>query len=294
MTARQISKYLLPIVYMLAVAIQGTAQKPLWVQNGVKSLNDNRISKDYRFEEFKTTYSDQPFFTFEPLSPFKDYIAESYGVASESVLIDSIVAENGARVTYSATFPSPVAEENTVVYARLVDKYIELDDNVDGTWDYNIYQLFAVSAPDITPVFDDFEVTRQYNQVPLAMSLVPGLGQIRKGQKAKGYAIMGTEAVVIGSIIYFAVEANRYEKLGRENPGAESSFDNKASFFRAARNVALVIGGGLYLYNLLDAALAKGAPHVLIKQGASARTADLSFHPVVTPCSAGIGVSLIF
>lgn len=293
MNTRLILFSLVSAIIVSLYPVEVSAAKPLWVQNGTNSLNSKRLNDTYHFEIIEDIFSDRPEFIFDRFSPIKKKLAEQYGVDTEKITVDSIPGVNGALTTYSFTFPTPGTDANTVVYAQLVDEYRDFENNFSGTWDYEFYQLFAISDPDITPQFDDFEVTTHYNQAPMAMSLVPGLGQIYKGQKAKGFTIMGTEAVLIGALVYFSWEADKYGQNAKDDPGAAASWDSKASTYRTLRNVTAVLGAAVYLYNILDAALAKGAPHVVIKRK-NDTAANLSFHPVVTQEGAGIGLSFTF
>lgn len=274
------------------VSAQSTT-KPLWAQRGVKSLNNKRISKDYHFVSFHNEVVNSSPVQTSPLSLMRVNIGKEFGVSPEQIRIDSIVPADGGRVTYSVTFPSPSADELTTVYVQEVDSYSRYNDNINGSYDYDMYNLYALSDKDITPTFDDFEVTRKYNGVPLAMSLIPGLGQIYKGQSAKGYTIIGAEVVFVGAIVFGELNRSYYMKKGRENPEFYESWKSKASTFSTVRNIGIIFAGATYLYNIFDAAFAKGAPHVLIKQPNSSPI-KMAFTPVATPWSFGAGMTITF
>ena len=292
MSEKKNSLGILILFFLLISFISVSAQKPLWVQNGVKSLNEHRISKDYTFKSLSKTYEDEINIPATGLTLLKNYISEKYGVNAETITVDSILHPSESS-TYKLTFPSPGKQEMSVVYAKLVDEYQTYLDIAGGSFDYEVDQLFAISEKDITPHFDSFEVTRKYNQLPMAMSLVPGLGQIYKGQKAKGFTIMGVEAVMIGSIILTTTQINRYIRYRSDDMENASSWDSKISTYKSIRTASAIVGGALYLYNILDAAFAKGVPHVLIKEN-NKKSVDISFMPVLTPESTGIGILVTF
>ena len=82
-------------------------------------------------------------------------------------------------------------------------------------------------------------------------------------------------------------------KEARKNPDNYDSWKSKADTYRAVRNIGIVLASATYLYNILDAAFAKGAPHILISQKHS-YPADIVFTPVASPDHLGLGLSLTF
>ena len=264
---------------------------PLWAQRGVAKLNNDRISKDYHFEAFNRQLTDSSIVITAPVPLLRMNMAENLGVAPESISIDSIMPAPGERTTYRLTFPSPRAEEEETVYVQRVDDYLRYDNNIDGSFTYDIRNLYAVSEPDITPVFDNFTVTRRYGALPLAMSLIPGMGQIYKGQAAKGYALLYSEIAMAALITYGDLYYRYYMKKAKKEPWVYGSWKSKANTFRAVRNIGIILGGAAYIYNLFDALLAKGAPRVVIKP-ASKNVSDISFLPMVFPNYFGAGITV--
>lgn len=286
------------IIVLLAVScmlhvFESYAQKPLWVQKGTAHLNKQRIEKDYSFVKLSVTRTNDSIIPSDKFLLLKDFISKKYSVNSENIIIDSIVSSVSESVTYKISFPASGKQEMDVLFAQLIDQYSNYDNNIDGSYDYDIFQLFAISEQDVTPTFDNFQISRKYDQLPTLMSLVPGLGQIYKGQTAKGYTIMGVEAALIGSIIYTTTQANRYQRYADSGEGVYSSWESKVHFFKQIRTISAIAGGAVYIYNILDAALGKGAPHVIVKQKAQSRV-DLSFHPIISPHSTGFGISMTF
>lgn len=266
--------------------------KPLWVENGVKSLNDKRISHDYHFVAFNHKLTDENVVNTGKIHLMRENMAEELGVDPKLITIDSITQDNTPTL-YSITFPSPNSQEFSRVYVKEVDSYKRYYDNIDGSFDYELDELYAISEADITPVFDNFEVTRKYNGIPVAMSLIPGLGQIYKGQKAKGFAILGAEVVFCTTIAFGEIYRNYYLKKGRENPDFYDSWKRKSDNYRTLRNVGIVLASATYIYNILDAALAKGAPHVVISRSNDAPM-DLVFYPEASPFHLGAAISITF
>ncbi|MCH5172271.1 MAG: hypothetical protein J1F31_05550 [Erysipelotrichales bacterium] len=267
--------------------------KPLWVDKGVESLNEKRFSKDYHFLSFIHKSEDEKVVVTSPLALLRQNMAQEFNVSQDVITIDSIMPSGKGLVTYSISFPSQTSESLTTVYVQEVDSYYRYENNIDGTFDYDICNLYAVSDPDVTPKFDCFEVTRKYGALPVGMSLIPGLGQIYKGQSAKGYSILGGEVAFAATITFGEIYRKYYINQGKKDPVNFDSWKSKSNTFRAMRNVGIILGGATYIYNLLDAAFAKGAPHVLIKP-AQGNPIDMSFTPIAYPGGFGAGFSFTF
>lgn len=282
------------IIFSFPLNTSGQVQpKPLWATKGVKHLNDDRISKDYEFVAFHHEFTDQNIVTDDNLSILILNMAEHFNVNPENIIIDSIADPMLNRVTYSVSFPAHDKDEITRVYVQPVDSYQHYNNNIDGSFDYIFDELYAISDKDITPVFDNFEVTRKYNALPIAMSLIPGLGQIYKGQPAKGYSILSAEIIFCGAIAFGEINCAYYMKKARKDPDFYDSWKSKANSYRAVRNIGIVLGSATYLYNLIDATFAKGAPHVIVKQ-AKGNPLDIVFSPIALPDSFGFGVVMTF
>lgn len=282
------------IIFSYPLTLSGQVPpKPLWVIKGVKHLNDHRISKDYEFVAFHHELTDQNIIPDDKLAILRLNMAQYFNISPDQISIDSIADPNLSRTTYSVSFPAIDTEEMTKVYVQPVDSYQRYNNNIDGDFDYNLDELYAISVKDTTPVFDNFEVTRKYNGMPVAMSLIPGLGQIYKGQAAKGYSILGTEIFFCAAITYGELNRAYYMKQARKKPGAYDSWKSKANTFRTVRNIGIVFASATYLYNIFDAAFAKGAPHILISRQNS-YPADMVFTPVAVPDHLGLAFSLTF
>ena len=267
--------------------------KPLWAIKGVKHLNDNRIHKDYEFVAFHHELTDQNIIPDDNLAILRLNMAEYFNVNPDQISIDSIADPNLSRATYSVSFPAYGKDEITKVFVQPVDSYSRYNDNIDGSYDYILDQLYAISDKDSTPNFDNFELTRKYNGLPVSMSLIPGLGQIYKGQAVKGYSILGTEVFFCAAIAFGEINRAYYMKEARKNPEVYDSWKSKANGYRTVRNIGIIFASATYIYNIFDAAFAKGAPHVVISRK-NHYPADMVFTPVASPDRLGIGVSLTF
>lgn len=289
MNKQKIATILLVAVSLLCTLSVLAAPKPRWVQKGVASLNRERSNDSYRFLRFSTSDIDPNRLVVNRFQPLLTYVSELYQVSLSTVQLDSLVSARAARTTYRISFPSPEGGTSEL-FAQLVDDWSQFDDGIVA-YMFQREQLYVLSELNAVPDFDDFELTRNYGAKPALMSLIPGLGQIYKGQAGKGYAIMGIEAMLLSGAIYSAVEARRYNRLAHRYPEAYASYWSDAATFRQLRNVCLFAAGGLYLYNLIDAVAAKGARRVVIKPQ---HHTELALMPVVLPYGTGIGMQIRF
>lgn len=174
---------------------------------------------------------------------------------------------------------------------KIVDlNYIKLDEYWDEYYNNGIktlrfYTLYAVARPGVEPRFDDVYFTNRYGIKGMARSLVPGWGQLYKGQKVKGACIMGGEVLLIGSVIVSENLRSSYIKKMKEQPKFFQTYNSKADNWANIRNVCIGAAAALYVYNLIDAAVSPGARYAVVKK------AKL---PVMQPVACGdfSGISL--
>lgn len=257
--------------------------KPLWIQKGEKPLNKERSNGSYYFKVFNTYGTDANKLKEERLQPLLTYVREHYGADHEQMKLDSLYFHSDTLTTYRIAFTD--TSGSGVVYARKVDEHFAFEDYVDNSFQFEYYQLYAISGRDSVPVFDDFELTRTYNKKALVLSLIPGMGQIYKGQKAKGYAILGTEAVLVTSTIAFQIKKHYCGRKAKEYPEVRDSWKSKERGWRQMRNLCIGLAGGLYVYNLIDAAVSKGSRHVIVKKP---KDRQLLITPSASPEGAGM------
>lgn len=297
-------------VLTLLVSAEATAQdKPRWVSKGVASLEKERSNDSYTFRSFEIFGGDIDRLRQERFNPLVGYLARTFGADSASAEVTLISAQanrpatlndaegdNSVQAEYRVTFSSP---SPMTFYAKLVDEYVSFDENTDMSFDYTLYQLFAISsaADGSVPQFDDYSYTRKYNARALALSIVPGLGQMYKGQTSKGWIIIGGEVVFVGTAIYSQIRQHNYSNdASNASDAIAPSYRSKSKSWRQVRDVAIIGACGLYVYNLLDAALSKGARQVVVSKPTGT---VLSFSPSVmadplSPAAPALRMSLTF
>lgn len=171
---------------------------------------------------------------------------------------------------------------------RVIDEYWE---RKHGT--YFVSQLFTVN--DLTrngagSNNDNIRLTTSYGAAPVFYSLIPGVGQFVKGSNLKGGLILGGTAVGAAAIILCENQRADYAKKMKEYPQHIDFYRNKKSDWEIGRNVAIGVTAALYLYNLIDAAVAPGRRRVVV----SKRSFDYAVYPVAYSDGIGMTFALSF
>lgn len=181
-------------------------------------------------------------------------------------------------------------QKKRIVYKKL-DDYWEYIIYNNGRSGYRCYTLYTVAKnPDAPVFFDEVTFTRQYGMRGLTRSVIPGFGQLYKGEKVKGLCIMGGEVLLLGSALVFENMRADYIKKTRQTQNVTHirTYSNKAGNCSTFRNVALGGAAALYIYNLVDALVSPGAKRTLVKKN------RLVFTPVSSPEMNGIYIAFNF
>ncbi|MDO4160374.1 MAG: hypothetical protein Q4D41_07960 [Prevotellaceae bacterium] len=287
---RNVTSWLILLACLFLVQPIQAQTKPRWATKGVSSMNKDRSNDSYEFVNVESFGADINVLRKERLTPIIEKLAEQYQLSVSSAKIDTVLSEEmfvskskvgdvSVPSDYRITF---TGADNSVFYLKLVDDYTILEDYADETYYYELYQLYAVSKVNTMPEYDEFKISNKYKAGAMAMSIVPGVGQIYKGQNVKGYAIIGSEAFLLGSAIIFELKRDHC---------ADNNWKSKARGWRQFRDIALVGAGLVYVYNLIDAAVSDGSRHVTVKKK---KDVNLTFAPMVSTEGSGLSFVLNF
>lgn len=286
---KKIVTILMAAAFVLSsVSAFGAEPKPRWMQKrGVKVLNKQRSNDSYAFHIVRTVSDNEArLLNDDGVASLTRYVGEQYNVKPESIVVSRLVGDNAADA-YLLSFSD--GEGHGEVCAQQVDEHIGYANDVT-VWNLAKSRLYAISERNAVPQFDEFSLSNRYGAKPVFMSIIPGLGQIYKGQKGKGYTFLGVEVVLCAGIAYGDIQYKNYL-----DKGEGASWKSAASTFRDLRNVCIAAAGAVYIYNLLDAALSKGTRRVIVERPNRAPEAEFAFAPVVTEFgSVGVGMSLTF
>lgn len=267
-----------------------SGMKPEWLSKGEESMNAKRSNDMYYFKIVANTGESLEELRKERTTALANHIEQTNQISGVETTSGKVVDDNGSIMesrNYEFSFTNK--SETVVFHAKLVDEYwtrhMENDKNV-----YEYYALFAVSSKGTEPIFDDFETTTSYGSKALLKSIIPGVGQIYKGSATKGYMIIGGEVACIGGIIFCESQRSSYSKKMKEQPKHASEYNTRADNWANGRNICIGAAAALYVYNLIDAAVCKGARRVNVKK----KNTYLSMAPTISTSMAGATLSLNF
>lgn len=246
----------------LSMAVTTWAQEPKWVGNTPQELNNT-----YKFVEIVSTGN-----TLEAArQDAKSRLAEDtqlqegvrvYRRTNQQTVVDSERSSDGQlnetirdRIHIDLT----VDGEQYALQAVRVDEYAERRSGL-----YTLHTLYMVAVCK-HPLFDRTYLTTSYGFAPVAMSVIPGLGQWYKGSRVKGASMFLASAAAVAGIIVCDNQKASYVKLGLENKNLMKEYNLKADRWETGRNICIGVAAGLWLYNIIDAAVAKGARRVVVQ-----------------------------
>ena len=217
------------------------ATTPTWAKYGVSSLNKKRSNETYRFVNVSETGADINLLQRQRIEPVIAELAKTYQLSAQGVKVDTIGYKGGTAETmaYRLTF---AGEQPTVFVAKPIDQYIDLEFADDNEAHHTYYQLYAVSEKNVLPDYDDLTVSKYYPKSMGLTSLVPGLGQIQKGQTIRGGMIMGSEAFLLASAIFFDLKSNSFIDNAKATTGEyRNAWASKTDGWRKMRNLSPVL-----------------------------------------------------
>ena len=266
------------------------ATTPTWAKYGVSSLNKKRSNETYRFVNVSETGADINLLQRQRIEPVIAELAKTYQLSAQGVKVDTIGYKGGTAETmaYRLTF---AGEQPTIFVAKPIDQYIDLEFADDNEAHHTYYQLYAVSEKNVLPDYDDLTVSKYYPKSMGLTSLVPGLGQIQKGQTIRGGMIMGGEALLLASAIFFDLKSNSFIYNAKATTGEyRNAWASKTDGWRKMRNLSLCLAGGLYIANIIDATYSPGASHVTVNSSKKFAP-KMAFAPMIS--NEGTGLSFV-
>ena len=254
---------LLAVVWLLPAPDALAGVKPEWVQKGEEAMNRKRTNDSYVFKAFHQADADYNRLMDGRFDPLIHYVASRYHAERGSVQLDSLVSGTGAPVTYRIAFRD--AEGDAVVLARRVDSYLTFEDINDQEFLWEHDQLFAVSDKNRDVVFDSFGIESANNGLAALMSVVPGVGQLYKGNTTKGLVILGSEVALGAAATVFQLKANGYQKRADAGEFPVDSWQSKADGYKLVRNISFGAMAGIWLFGIFDAVVGDGASRLKVE-----------------------------
>lgn len=197
-------------------------------------------------------------------------------VSSSVKVNSSSVREGGKRTQQTHQVYQMECIENgkeVSMNTRIIDEYWERDGR-----GYMYYVLYTITDNNYAggSYDDDIYLTTSYGAKGFFYSLIPGVGQLYKGSKLKGGLILGGTAACAGMIVVAENMRSSYIKKMTEKPQNKEFYNNEAGNWENVRNGFIGAAAALYVYNLIDAAIAPGRRRVVVKKK---QGANFSFTP---------------
>ena len=276
---------MLPVMLAVAMMFQGMEAwadvRPAWVDRSEEALNAKRTNDTYEFKVFRTEDPELNRLHEGRFYPLFEYLAGKYGSRAESMTVDSLAVSD--LPTYRISFET--AGGTSAVVARLVEVYESIDYNVELAPVYEYCQLYAIGNKDTDVVFDDF--SRREISRPLAglISVVPGAGQLYKGNKAKGYALLGTSLFLAGSAAASQFKMVEWREMMDKEPWVKDSWASKTLAMKKQRNILLGAIGCLSAFSIFDALVGEEIPRIVVSKSDGGKVS-------VSPASQSAGIAL--
>jgi hypothetical protein len=125
---------------------------------------------------------------------------------------------------------------------------------------YLLWELYEVSqGAAFAAVIPEY--TTHYGGSALWRSMIiPGWGQFHKKKTAKGIIFLTTEIVAVSGLAFCEIRRSDNWRKSAEttNVNVAKEYRNRADSWELRRNIFVGAAAGVYLWNVLDAALAKG------------------------------------
>ncbi len=272
---------------MSLLSILVSAQKPKWVNNTPVELN-----KTYKFVEIVSMGHDYTSARADALQ----LLAQDQQLASAITVNVNTGIMTGAHQTvkngeWNETVNTDVVINVNVSGEKYNLKAIKVDEYADkNSGQIQLHSLFMVAISDHA-VFDRTYLTTSYGMKPVVMSVIPGLGQWYKGSKVKGICMFAAEALAIGGIVLCENERSTYLSKIKDQPNFAKEYKNKSVNWETGRNICIGVAAGIWIYNMIDAAVAKGARRVVVNR---ADGKGLSIAPMASPESVGFSLAYKF
>jgi len=221
-------------------------------------------------------------------------IANSKGVAVTGNQMSDIKSQsyrgaNKQSEEITSTFQSTfnIKTDGFETSFELIDEYWE-ESRVEGKSKFYCWVLFEVAFEPNTKKFDKIQFSTNYGVTAILKSaIVPGWGQFSKMQKVKGLSIFGGEVVLLG--MGLVSDNSRVDFITRMNNTRDVSYKkqylNLANNWENVRNISFAAAGALYVYNIIDAAVSKGAKRYIYDN-------KISLVPLYDQNS--VGISLVY
>lgn len=263
---RNISVYVIRIFVLVFLLLPQMADaksdrlKPLWIKKAPESFSPNVAIVPV------IVYStDSQALPAKALSALTYKLPSDWNVSTSVTSADTDSVELslrkiGGESVHAGKINVTADGGNVAVKCALIDEY---QDSKYGMLRY--HALYQVAKTEDTSFLETF-LTHEYGAKKAVLSIVPGLGQFSKGDQLKGGLFLGGCAA--GAVGVVITESQRKAYISQMSQTHDANIlrqlDARQKNMGIARNVCLGATAAIYLWNLIDAAVAPGARRVVI------------------------------
>jgi hypothetical protein len=190
-------------------------------------------------------------------------LGNNAGVTVDSRTISEIKSNmnysgNGSTYEGAQHFMSTINIERGNFKASFskVGEYYEYENGV-----YHLWELYEVSprGNSFKPIIPEY--TDHYGlSAGWKSALLPGWGQFYKGKTVKGAVFLSAEILAVSGLVYSEMRRSDNIRLSQETTSISiiKEYRDRADTWALRRNIAIGATAGIYVWNVLDAALSKG------------------------------------
>lgn len=242
------------------VNAQNHRLKPSWLKNTPESYDSN-----VTFIPVTVYSTDSQALPAKALGALADRLPSDWNVkrtviADEEDFFVQSVGQFDGKTVQTGKINVSAEGESSLVKCLVVDDYQVVE---DGVIKYDV--LYQVARSEAVQFLETY-TTRKYGTEATLMSLIPGLGQFYKGDPLKGGLFLG--GCTAGAVGIIVTESQRQAYISQMSQTHDANIirqlDARQKNMSVARNVCIGIAAGLYIWNLIDGAVAPGASRVVL------------------------------
>ena len=199
-----------------------------------------------------------------------------------------------AKMSYTSTqtddFNMEVIENGRKInmVCRTIDEYWVQKGGV-----YFVTTLYTVADQNMYggSYSDNIQTTTRYGAAGL-LSIIPGAGQMYKGDFAKGASFLVADLAGAAGVILCESTRAAYAAKAIQQPQYAQQYSTRANNWATGRNICLGVAGGIWLWNIIDAFVAKGARKVIVtpQRGYLSMQPTSTINPITNTYDMGMGV----
>ena len=272
-------------IIMALASFDAFAEKaPDWTRKSAGELNALRTNISYEFMVFRTEDPSETRLQATWSVPLVNYLAEKYDADPNLMKVECLSANDDSQPLYRVLLAGPDATDAVLV--RRIDTWSDVDYNTVQDAYFEFFQLFAIGEKNCDVMFDEFNMERSNKTAAAFMSIVPGVGQLYKGENVKGFAMLGTGVALAGTAVASHIQAVNWKNKMDDEPEFKDSWSQKAYGMRRQRNVLLVALGCLSAYSVFDAVVGEGVSRLTVRESDGSVIS-------VAPSSESAGLALV-